>query len=44
MFQPAEGSEEKKGQSFSNFNATMPKVAAVDEKNSTKSAKKSFGF
>lgn len=43
MFKPAEGSEEKKGQSFSNFNATMPKVVA-DEKNSTKSSKKSFGF
>eukprot|EP00596_Hydrurales_sp_CCMP1899_P002637 CAMPEP_0119033352 /NCGR_PEP_ID=MMETSP1177-20130426/400_1 /TAXON_ID=2985 /ORGANISM="Ochromonas sp, Strain CCMP1899" /LENGTH=258 /DNA_ID=CAMNT_0006990035 /DNA_START=228 /DNA_END=1004 /DNA_ORIENTATION=+ len=44
MFKPAEGTEEPKGQSFSNFNATMPKVGAVDDKNSTKVAKKSFGF
>lgn len=42
MFKPQEGTEEKKGQSFSNFNATMPKP--VTEKNETKSAKKQFGF
>ena len=42
MFKPQEGTEEKKGQSFSNFNATMPKP--VTEKNETKSSKKPFGF
>ena len=42
MFKPQEGTEEKKGQSFSNFNATIvPKV--VTEKNETKT-KKAFGF
>ena len=43
MFKPQEGSEEKKGQSFANFNATiLPKP--VTEKNETKSTKKAFGF
>ena len=43
MFKPQEGTEEKKGQSFSNFNAKIhPKT--VSDKNETKSTKKAFGF
>ena len=42
MFKPQEGVDEKKGQSFSSFNASMP-TKPVSEKNETK-VKKPFGF
>jgi hypothetical protein len=43
VFKPQEGTEEKKSQSFSSFNASMP-IKPTSDKNETKSTKKPFGF
>lgn len=43
VFKPSEGSDEKREQSFSKFNASMP-IKPTSDKNETKSAKKPFGF
>ena len=43
VFKPQEGTEEKKSQSFSSFNASMP-IKPTSDKNETKSNKKPFGF